>query len=87
MTTEKKTLRTPTLKEKVAVYESLLHNIQMNAEVNMNEAAIKELIRRVCAWSYAHRSGNGELSEKQQQERIDHAFWRFDIRNEFKHTK
>ena len=39
MTDEVK-LRTPTQKEKVAVYENLLHNIQMNAEVNMNEAAI-----------------------------------------------
>jgi predicted ATP-grasp superfamily ATP-dependent carboligase len=83
-----KTIRHPTVKEKVAVYESMLHSIQMHAVVNMNPAAVQEMINRICAWSYAHRVGNGELSDKQIQERVDTAFWRFDIHKEFEpHTK
>lgn len=65
----------PTLKEKIEVYEELLHKIQLHREVTMNNAAIIRLLDKICAWSYSHRSGNGELSEKEQQSRIDHAFW------------
>lgn len=83
-----KTIRHPTAKEKIAVYESMMHSIQMHAVVNMNPAAVQEMINRICSWSYAHRTGNGEISDKQIQERVDTAFWRFDIHKEFEpHTK
>lgn len=82
-----KQVRHPSQKEKIAVYENLLHELQMNAEVNMNEAAVREIVNRVCRWSYSHRAGNGEFSEKQVQENIDKAFWRLDIRKNFEHTK
>jgi len=65
----------PTLREKVEVYEQLLHDIQLHAEVTMRPDAVRALVGKICGWSYAHRSGNGELSEKEQQVRIDHAFW------------
>ena len=64
----------PTTQEKVAVYESLLHDIQLNAEVTMNGDNVRKLISNICSWSYAHRSGNGELTEEEQQERINYAF-------------
>jgi hypothetical protein len=35
---------------------------------------MQEVIWAICAWSYAHRYGNGELTEEQQQARIDSAF-------------
>lgn len=69
----------PTAKQKVEVYEDLLHSIQLYSEVTMNNDQIREVIRRICAWSYAHRSGNGELTEKEQNEGIDQAFWRLDL--------
>ena len=64
----------PTLKQKVVTYEKFLHMLQLNAEVAMNPINVGKLIERACSWSYAHRRGNGELSEKQQQKLIDAAF-------------
>ena len=64
----------PTLKEKVQVYEALLHDLQLYYEVTMDSEKVKELLKRISAWSYAHRAGNGEGGEKEQQERINSAF-------------
>lgn len=62
------------LRHKVATYENLLHSIQLNAEVTMNDKRLRQLIGNICNWSYAHRSGNGELSECEKNERIAKAF-------------
>ena len=70
----------PTLKEKVEVYERLLHDIQLHSTVTMRPEAVRALIAKICAWSYAHRSGNGELSEAEQQQRINQAFQELDKR-------
>ena len=67
-------LKTPTLKEKVEVYEQLLHDLQFHTTVTMRPEMVRHLLGKIEAWSYAHRAGNGELSEAQQQERINHAF-------------
>lgn len=61
-----------TQKEKIAVYEELLHKIQMHAQVTCNHEAVSQLIGNICSWSYAHRSG--ELTSVEQQKRIDAAF-------------
>jgi hypothetical protein len=58
------------LRNKVNTYEDILHKIQMNADVVMNPGKVEKLIKGICDWSYAHRSGNGELSEQEQDERI-----------------
>lgn len=63
-----------TQKQKIAQYEKFLHMLQLNAEVVMNKDNVGKLISRACAWSYAHRAGNGELSEKEQQAMIDRTF-------------
>jgi hypothetical protein len=68
-------MKTPTLKQKVDKYEKLLHSIQLNAEVILNENNMKRLISNICAWSYAHRRGNGEPTEKQQRDMINKTFW------------
>lgn len=68
-----------TLREKVQVYERLLHSLQA-ARVAVNPERVKFLLDLVDDWSYSHRCGNGELSQKEQQERIDKAFER--IKNE-----
>lgn len=61
-------------KEKIATYEALLHDIQLCAEVAMNDERLRQLIGNICRWSYSHRVGNGMLSEERQQELIDNAF-------------
>lgn len=63
-----------TVHEKVAVYESLLHAIQMAREVTMDERRLARLLNQICTWSYAHRSGNGEISQAEQKRRIEKAF-------------
>lgn len=69
------TAKTPTLKEKVEVYEQLLHDIQLHAEVTMDSVSVRLLIAKICNWSYTHRAGNGENSEAVQNKMINKAFW------------
>jgi hypothetical protein len=64
----------PTLKEKAAQYEDFLHKINMFI-VSCNNDGIAELVKNADSWSYAHRVGNGQLSEKKQQQAINGAFW------------
>ncbi len=66
----------PTLREKVKVYEDLLHRIQLNREVTMDGEKVAMLLDRIGNWSYAHRQGNGEFSEREQRRLIDAAFWK-----------
>ena len=35
---------------------------------------MKRLINNACNWSYAHRVGNGELSDEEQSKIIEEAF-------------
>jgi hypothetical protein len=76
MSTEKP--KKPTLREKVQVYEALLHNIQMHREVTMNSVEVIKLLDKIGNWSYAHRQGNGEPTEAEQQRMVNRAFWRLD---------
>ena len=65
----------PTLKQKVQQYETFLHNINMMMICGNNEG-IAKLLANADAWSYSHRYGNGELSEKEQQHLINEKFWK-----------
>lgn len=60
--------------EKIETYELFLHMLQMYAQVSMNDAGVRRLIDNACNWSYAHRRGNGEYTDEEQQELIDKAF-------------
>jgi hypothetical protein len=64
----------PTTAEKLQMYEQLLHDIQLFAEVTMDNDKIVKLIRNICSWSYAHRVGNGEYSEEEQDAIVAKAF-------------
>jgi hypothetical protein len=68
-------MKTPTLKEKVEMYESYLHKINMYV-ISCNDQGVRELVQNADTWSYAHRIGNGELSERKQQKVINNAFWK-----------
>lgn len=61
-------------KQKIQKYEDVLHTIQMYAEVTMDGEKLTKLISNICSWSYAHRMGNGTLSEKQQKKIIKEKF-------------
>lgn len=64
------------LEEKVKVYEDLLHKIQMLAGVGGygNHQKMQTIIQSICNWSYAHRGGNGELTDEEIEERISAQF-------------
>jgi len=66
----------PTDKEKVLMYERLLHLIHINRTVCLNTKNTNALLDNISSWSYAHRSGNGMLSEEEQVARINTAFYK-----------
>jgi hypothetical protein len=70
----------PTMREKIEVYEQLLHDLHFHSSVTMNHQAVMALLNKISSWSYAHRQGNGEYSEKEQNDVINHAFWNLDKR-------
>ena len=72
--TNKNTPKTPTLREKVEMYETLLHHIQA-CGVCCNRQGFSDAIDRINSWSYAHRAGNGELSDREVQQRVNAHFW------------
>lgn len=67
-------VKTPTLKEKVKMYEDFLHAINTFIICGCH-TGVQELVKNADNWSYSHRVGNGELSDKEQQRRINNAFW------------
>ena len=60
-------------KEKIQMYESYLHALQLQV-VACNKEKLQKLISNAWDWSYAHRCGNGEHSDEEQQKIIDRAF-------------
>lgn len=80
-------MKTPTLRQKVDQYESFLHKIN-SFIVSCNNDGIKELVENADNWSYCHRVGNGELSDRVQQQLINNSFWKLlDTPNADKATK
>lgn len=53
------------------IYERFFHQIQMYREVTLNAEKVKEALDIIGDWSYAHRAGNGQLSEKEQSRMIN----------------
>lgn len=68
-------VKQPTLKEKIEVYEQLLHDLHFHSTVTMRQDLVMNCLNRISAWSYSHRAGNGYPSDKEQQDFINHAFW------------
>lgn len=56
--------------EKLRIYESFFHRINL-FRVTMNNDKIATAISLIDAWSYAHRQGNGALSEEEQNNLIN----------------
>ena len=68
----------PTLKEKVKMYEQFLHDVQMYSVCGRGDL-IQALVNNACSWSYAHRVGNGEYSDKEQDKIVTTNFWKLTI--------
>jgi hypothetical protein len=56
------------------VFQQVFHHINTQASITMNQQKMQEIIGAICSWSYAHRVGNGELSDEEQQAVVDRAF-------------
>lgn len=67
--------KTPTLKEKVKMYEDFLHKINISV-MCCDNLAVQELVHNADMWSYMHRCGNGEPYEREQQRMINESFWK-----------
>lgn len=64
----------PKKNERILWMESLLHQLNA-ARTAGNVDAINQLLNRIDDWSYAHRVGNGTLTDRQQEQMIRQAFW------------
>ena len=62
------------LQKKVNQYERFLHSLQLHAEVCLDHEGTKKLISNACSWSYAHRRGNGEYTDEEQDAMINASF-------------
>ena len=67
--------KTPTQKEKIEMYEKFLHKINM-CVMCCDDLGVQELVHNADMWSYMHRCGNGEPSEREQQRMINGRFWK-----------
>jgi hypothetical protein len=65
-------MKTPTLKQKVEMYENFLHKINIFI-ISGNNDGIRELVNNADNWSYAHRSGEF-LTDKQRRKMINDMF-------------
>ena len=66
----------PTTAEKLETYERIFHRIQLFAQVSMDNKKLGRTIENICAWSVAHRSGNGEHTQEEQDLQVAHEFKR-----------
>jgi len=65
-------MKTPTLKQKVEMYENFLHKINIFI-ISGNNDGIRELVNNADNWSYAHRSGEF-LTDRQRRRMINDMF-------------
>jgi hypothetical protein len=68
-------MKRPTLKEQVQVFHKIMHIANL-AQISGKTDHLSKIIGAMDLWSYAHRMGNGQFTDSQQQKIIDNAFWR-----------
>lgn len=67
--------RKPTLREEQEVFHKIMHIANM-MQICGKTDHFKKIVWAMDDWSYAHRVGNGEPTEKEQQKIVNRAFWR-----------
>jgi hypothetical protein len=68
-------MKKPTNKQKIQMYEDFLHKINVAVVCGRGDI-IQKLVDNADKWSYAHRVGNGDLTDKQQDKIVTKAFWK-----------
>lgn len=68
-------MKNPTQRDKITMYEAFMHKISLMV-TSCNNEGIKQLVQNADRFSYAHRIGNGEYTDKEQQKIINTAFWK-----------
>jgi hypothetical protein len=62
------------LKNKLEAHEIILHSLHTFSSVTMNGEKVRELLKLISNWSYAHRVGNGQYSDEETEELVERAF-------------
>lgn len=62
------------LRKENEVFHAAFHYLHTHAQITMNYEKVTEMMSAISSWSYAHRQGNGEYSEEEQQALIDRNF-------------
>ena len=60
-----------TNQDKVEIYERFLHQMNMHISITLNQEKVNEGLKIIDSWSYAHRVGNGELSDEEQEKLVE----------------
>jgi hypothetical protein len=61
--------------EELQIYRTFFHQINVHC-ITMNNEKIREAVGLIDSWSYAHRRGNGEYTEEEQQECVNNVIRR-----------
>lgn len=67
--------RKPTLREEQQVFHKFMHLYNL-ANITGNTDHLRRCLYAMDSWSYAHRRGNGEYSDYEQNQCIYKAFWK-----------
>jgi hypothetical protein len=65
----------PTLGVRALGYENLLFRINAARQVG-DVQRVQKLLNAIDDWCWAHRDGNGTLSDRQVRKQVNDAFWR-----------
>lgn len=68
-------MRKPTLREEQDVFHKIMHIANL-ANITGKTDHMAKIVQAMDSWSYAHRRGNGELSDREQQQCVNSAFWK-----------
>lgn len=64
-------------KDELMIYRKFFHRISVYCGT-MNNDKVTEGVTLINRWSFAHRSGNGELSEYEQKQRVNNVIIQMD---------
>lgn len=67
-------VKKPTDQQKILIYEGFLHDINL-ALLICDQKMLNKLIKNANEWSLAHKTRDGEYTEKERQEIIAAKFW------------
>lgn len=59
--------------KELAILRQTLHDLYFASNVTMNTEEVRNILGKIARWSYAHRAGNGELSDEEVSKNIEDA--------------